>query len=113
MNMPTTSPIEADTDAANVPDGEDSMEYYADEMSGEAGRSGLESSEAKRAKAQAIALSKAAETARARYARLASPPVGLGNWGASDPVAAHDSRIGGVETALAATTVVDQLQSSF
>lgn len=116
MNMATTSPIEADTGAANVPDGEDSMENYADEMSGEAGSSGLESSEAKRAKAQAIALSKAAETARARYARLASPAAGLGNWqagGASDPVAAQDSRMGGMETALAATTVVDQLQSSF
>jgi uncharacterized protein YjdB len=120
--MATSSPIGMDTDTANVPDGEDSMENYADEMSGEAGSSGLEGSEAKRAKAQAIALSKAAETARARYARLASPSAGLGAWdvqsglqadGASDSVAAHGSRVGGIETALAATTVVDQLQTSF
>jgi hypothetical protein len=73
-NMPTTPPTGTDTDTANVLEGEDPMEYHAGEMSGDAGTSGLEGSEAMQAKAQAIALSKAAEAAKARYARLSAYP---------------------------------------
>src|SRR5688500_14836245 len=64
-NMPNTSPIDMGKDTANMKDGGDTMEHYADEMSSEAGSSGLESSDAKRAKTQAVALSQAAESARA------------------------------------------------
>jgi len=106
----------------------DGVEHHAGEMLGDAGSSGLESSEATQAKAQAIALSKAAAVARARYARLASPQVGLGSSRAlqyglpadgagtaagAAAVAAQGRRIGGTEAALAATTVVGQVQRSF
>jgi hypothetical protein len=96
------------------------MEHDADEMLSEEGSSGLESSDARRAKAQAMALSQAAESARARYARLASSQGRLSKSEHHNEMLANDTedlvmeqgkRIDRIETALAATTVASQLSS--
>jgi Bacterial Ig-like domain len=118
MNMPDTPATGMDTDATSLPQ-DDGTEHYAGEMPGDTGSSELESSEASHAKAQAVALSNAAAAAKARYARLASPQAGPGGQApqyvlkadSAAATAAQASRIGRTEAALAATTVIGQLQN--
>src|SRR5689334_23169169 len=116
--MSSPSPSNVDTEAAPLLAGEDDKSLHADNMS-DVGSFGIETPQAKRVKAQALALSKAAQAARARYARLISADGDQVHSGATQTDGYNEtldnqaSRIDGTESALAATVVADQLRNSF
>jgi uncharacterized protein YjdB len=119
VEMSSTAP---DTEATHLAGNDDSAEKYVDGMSGDGEGFEAETPQARQAKAEALAHARAARAARAKYARLVSQQAGVPNRNPhnrmqaesfSDVVTAQGDRIGGTESSLAATKVLDQLRSSF